>query len=189
MDYRTLNHLVMRKKVFKFFGQSFKFFDSDNNLCFYVKQKAFKLREDIRIYSDDSMTQELILIRARNIVDFSAVYDVYDSITNEHIGAFKRKGMKSIIKDEWLIFDVNDCEAGIIKEDSTALAIVRRFLTNLIPQTFEGFYNGSEVFEFKQRFNPFVFKMDIDFSEGVMFDRRLGISAAVLLGAIEGRQN
>jgi len=71
------------------------------------------------------------------------------------------------------------------------LAILRRFITNLIPQTFEGFLGNSKVFKFNQRFNPFLLKIDMDFRSDSMelLDRRMGICAAVLLGSIEGRQN
>jgi len=185
------NHYTLQKKVFKILGASFKIFDENENLCFFVNQKAFKLREDIRIYHDEAKTQEVLLIKARNIVDFSAVYDIFDSQTNEHIGALKRKGFKSMIKDEWIIMDSIDQEMGLIKEDSMALALLRRFITALIPQTFVGFLGETRVFAFKQRFNPFILKIDLDFSDDSMhlLDRRIGICAAVLLGAIEGRQD
>ena len=99
--------------------------------------------------------------------------------------------MKSLLKDEWLILDAQDREIGIIKEDSTALAIVRRFLTNLIPQTFECYVNGISVCTYKQNMNPFVSKINIDFSKNRdnILDRRLGIAAGLLLCAIEGKQS
>jgi hypothetical protein len=78
----------------------------------------------------------------------------------------------------------------LIQEDSMMLALVRRFLTNLVPQSFEGSINGQQVCQFKQNFNPFVSKITLDFSmdkQGLL-DRRLGIAAAVLLCAIEGKQ-
>lgn len=182
---------LLTKKFFKLVGATFRIFDESGNLSFFVKQKAFKLREDIRVYSDESMTDELLLIKARRIIDFSAAYDVIDAKTNETIGTFKRKGMKSIIKDEWIIMNNTDTEIGIIKEDKMILALIRRSLTNLIPQTFNGFIGDSMVFKFKQRFNPILFKMNLDFSNDTthLLDRRMGISAAILLGAIEGRQN
>lgn len=42
-----------------------------------------------------------------------------------------------------------------------------------------------------QNFNPFTLRYELDFSADVMgkLDRRLGIAMAVLLCAIEGRQN
>jgi hypothetical protein len=106
------------------------------------------------------------------------------------VGALRRKGLKSILRDEWLILDVNDTEVGTIQEDSLALAIVRRFLTNLVPQTFQGAVGGAPVFTFRQHFNPFIQKISPDFSVDTHghLDRRLGIAAAVLLCAIEGRQ-
>lgn len=187
----SLDKYTLRKKFFKVFGASFKIFDNDGSLKFFVKQKAFKIREDIRVYSDESMSEELLLIKARNIIDFSACYDVVDSKSNVIIGSFKRKGLKSIIKDEWMILDTNNLVIGMIHEDSMLLALLRRFITTLIPQTFEGIINNNKVFEFKQRFNPFILKMDLDFTFDTMnlLDRKMGIAACVLLGAIEGRQN
>ena len=72
--------------------------------------------------------------------------------------------MKSILKDEWIIMDAEDQEKGLIKEDSALLAVVRRFLTNLIPQKYYGELQGEQVCAFKQNFNPFVMKIDLDFS-------------------------
>ncbi len=185
------NQYMMQKKVLKLVGATFRIFDTAGNLCFFVNQKGFKLREDIRVYADEGKTEELLLIQARNIVDISAVYDIFDSKTHEKLGALKRKGLKSMIKDEWLILDNADREIGGIQEDSMALALIRRFLSNLVPQSFEGFIGTTKVLEFNQHFNPFIPKIDLDFNcdmAGIL-DRRIGIAAAVLLGAIEGRQN
>lgn len=181
----------IRKKFFKVLGASFRIFDKDGRLCFFVKQKAFKLREDIRVYSDESMAVEILLIKARNIIDFSSAYDVIDSQTNEKIGAFKRRGFRSIIKDEWIILDQNDAEIGKIHEDSMLMALLRRFLTTLIPQSFDGLVGESKVFTFKQRFNPFILKIVMSFGEDNMnlLDRRMGIAAGVLISTVEGRQN
>jgi hypothetical protein len=45
------------------------------------------------------------------------------------------------------------------------------------------------VVTFRQNFNPFVKKLAVRFTDGEhVLDRRLGLAAAVLLLAIEGRQ-
>jgi uncharacterized protein YxjI len=185
------NSYLIRRKVLKLVGGAFHVYNPAGVVEFYVKQKAFKLKEDIRVFTGEDMQEEVLLIQARNAIDFSATYDVVDSSTGYRIGSFKRKGMKSLIKDEWMIFDANENQIGLIEEDSTGLAIVRRFLLNLIPQTFVGSAFGQPVFTFKQRFNPFVHRIELDFSVDTnnVLDRRLGIAAAVLLSAIEGRQN
>lgn len=182
---------MIRKKVLKLAGASFHIYNPSEEVEFFVSQKAFKLKEDIRVFTGEDKAKELLLIQARNVVDFSATYDVFDSESGEKVGSLRRKGLKSVLQDEWLILDVNDNEVGNIKEDSLALALVRRLLTNIVPQTFVGTLNQTKVFEFTQKFNPVVQKIDIDFSmdSAKLLDRRLGIAAAVLLCAIEGRQN
>ena len=86
--------------------------------------------------------------------------------------------------------DAEDREIGVIREDSTVLALVRRFLTNLVPQSFHMELEGMPVARYKQRFNPFVLKLEVDFSEDFAkrLDRRVGLAAGILLSAIEGRQ-
>jgi uncharacterized protein YxjI len=182
---------LIRKKFLKLFGEDITVFDPNGNVAFFARLKAFKLKEDIRIYSGTDMQVELLMIKARNIFDISTTYDVIDSSNGQKVGAFRRKGMKSILKDEWVILDINDQEVGMLKEDDVMLALVRRFLTNLVPQEFEGFLGNNHVMHFKQHFNPFIAKIDMDFSmdQGNMLDRRLGIAAGILLTAVEGRQN
>lgn len=181
---------MIRRKVFTLFGGAFHIYDEAGNVVFFSKMKAFKLKEDLRVFTGEDMSQEVFSIKARNILDISATYDVTDSASGQKVGALRRKGLKSILRDEWLILDVNDNEVGTIREDSMALAIVRRFLTNLVPQTFQGAVGGAPVFTFRQHFNPFIQKISLDYSADTHghLDRRLGIAAAVLLCAIEGRQ-
>jgi uncharacterized protein YxjI len=185
------NQYLVRRKILTIVGAKFHIFDSAGNLVFFSKMKAFKLREDIRLYRDENMSEELLLIKARQIIDFSAAYDVLDPRTMEKIGVFKRKGLKSILRDEWLIMDAGDREIGTIREDSLLKALLRRFLTNLIPQTYHVEIQGMTVCVYKQNFNPFVLKLNVDFAGDTrsLFDHRLGIAGAILLGAIEGRQN
>ena len=48
--------------------------DAGGSLVGYVKQKLFKLKEDIRIFADEGQTQLRYTIRADRILDFSANY-------------------------------------------------------------------------------------------------------------------
>lgn len=182
---------TVRRQIFKLLGAAFHIYDPNGNVAFYSKQKAFKLKEDIRVYTGEDMQNEVLTIKAKNIIDFSAAYDVFDPTTQTKVGVLKRKGMKSILKDEWIIMDANENQIGLIQEDSMMLALIRRFLTNLVPQSFDGTINGRKVCHFKQNFNPFVTKITLDFSMDInsLLDRRLGIAAAVLLCAIEGKQD
>jgi hypothetical protein len=181
---------LVRRKIFKLFGNAFHIYDPVGQVAFYSRQKAFRLKEDLRLYTGEDMRTEILSMRARRVLDFGVTFDVFDSITGAKVGALRRKGFKSMIQDEWTILDPDDREIGLVQEDSVALALIRRFLSNLVPQTWNASLGGALVAVYQQHFNPFVLKITIDFSADVTrrFDRRMGIAVAVLLNAIEGRQ-
>lgn len=180
--------LLVKKQMLKLVGGAFRVFTPEGSLILYAKMKAFTLREDIRLYTGEDMRTEVLTIKARQIIDVSAAYDVVDATTGEKVGVLRRKGLKSIIRDEWAILNANDQQIGVIVEDS--LAILRRFI-NLIPQKFHAEVSGVPVCTYRQNFNPFTLRLSVDFSAdtGRLFDRRLGIAAAILLCAIEGKQD
>lgn len=183
------DHYMIRRKVFKLLGGAFHIYGADGELLFYSKQKAFKLREDIRLYADESMEEEILWIQARQIIDFSAAYDVIDSSNGVKVGALRRKGWKSMFRDQWEILDAADNQVGVMLEDNAFLAFLRRFLTNLIPQAVHAEVAGREMCRFKQQFNPFIFKLALDFpGDANAFDKIMGLAGGILLAAIEGRQ-
>lgn len=186
----SYSEYTIRKKVFSVMGTKLHIYNSSEELVLFSQMKAFKLKEDIALYTDESMQKELLRIKARKMIDISATYDVHDSETGEHIGALRRKGLKSILKDEWVILDSHDNEIGLIKENSTLMALLRRVIT-LIPQKYNIELGSVTIPAFKQNFNPFVTKIIADFSEDRRgeLDRRMGLAAGILLCAIEGKQD
>lgn len=180
----------IRQKLFSLSSKMFYVEDASGAVVGFCKQKYFKLKDDVRLYTDESMATELMTIKARSILDFSVAFDVVDSSTGGKVGALKRKGWKSILKDEWILMDASDQEIGRIKEDSLLLATMRRFVTNLIPQKYIFVFDTHEIGSAKQNFNFFAPKLALDFSADLTdrLDRRLGVAAGLLLIAIEGRQ-
>lgn len=180
---------TVRRKVLTLVGAQFHVRTEDERLIAFTQLKAFKLKEDIRAYVDEAKSQELLSIQARQIIDFSAAYDVQDSRTGEKVGALRRKGMKSILRDEWVVLDPADQPIALIQEESMFVALLRRFI-NLIPQSFHVKVGDRIVGRIHQNFNPFVLKLSVDFGEdrSRRVDPRLGLAAAILLAAIEGRQ-
>ena len=183
------NYYQFRRKVFKLFGGAFHVYDKIGNLLFYSKQKAFKLREDFRVYSDESQVEELLTIKTPQILDFGATYNVQDATTGEAIGAIRRKGLKSIVKDKWIFLSNEGQEIGRLTESSIIGALLSRYI-NLIPQKYViTSADGREVAEIKQHFNPFVLKYSMTIAEpSPSIDRRLLISSGILLAGIERRQ-
>lgn len=181
---------LIRRKVFTFLHSKFHVYDSAGRMILFSKQKAFKLKEDIRVFGDESECEERLLIKARHVIDFSAAYDVVDAATSAKVGALRRKGFSSILRDSWEFLDPSDRPIGTITEDSTALALVRRFLTNLIPQTYEAQVGGRAVATYHQNFNPFVHKLSVQIHPGAreLISPQLVLAGGILLVAIEGRQ-
>ncbi len=184
------NQYLLKRQVFALAGK-FRFFDPSGKLVLFSEQKMFKLREDIRVYSDESKTQEVLMIKARQIIDFSTAYDVVDSATGQKVGALRRKGLASILRDEWEILDAGDHVVGKLFEDSMGLALLRRFLSGLIPQNYDITLGTDRVADLKQNFNPFSYQLNVDFSMDInlKLDRRIGLAAGILLAAVEGRQS
>ncbi len=184
------NQYVLKRQVFALAGK-FRFYDPSGKLVLFSEQKMFKLREDIRVFSDETKTQEVLMIKARQIIDFSAAFDVVDSGTGQKIGALRRKGLASLLRDEWEILDTSDNVIGSLFEDSMGLALIRRFLSNLVPQNYDMTMGTERVADLKQNFNPFTYQLNLDFSMDInkRLDRRLGIAAGILLAAVEGRQS
>ncbi len=181
------NYLI-RRKVFTFLGAKFHIYDANQNLIGFCKQKAFKLKEDIRVYSDESCSQELVTILARNIIDFSACYDVIDPASGTLLGSWKRKGWKSMFRDSWEVFDPYGNKVAELSEDSMGLALVRRFVCGLIPQQYK-LKNSCSLFAvYSQCFNPFVFKLKVSLQPGCTMHPYMMLAGGILLAAIEGRQ-
>jgi uncharacterized protein YxjI len=184
------NQYLLKRQVFALTGK-LRFYNPQSELVLFSEQKMFKLREDVRIFADEQKTQEVLAIKARQIIDFSAAYDVVDSANGEKVGALRRKGLKSILRDEWEVLDVNDQVIGALFEDNMGLAMLRRLIAgSWLPQNYDLTMNDQRVADLKQRFNLFRYEMDIDFSMDTAhrLDKRLGLAAAILLAIVEGRQ-
>ncbi len=185
---------TIRRKVFKLFGSAFHIYDAQNNIVGYCKQKAFRLREDLRIFTDESCSAELFRIGTQQILDIGATYTVTRSVDSAVLGMLKRKGMKSLIRDEWMILSPEGREIGLIQEDSGALAILRRVVeltAALVPQKFNVIASdGTPVAQYRQHFNPFVFRLGVAYFAGgeQRVNQQFVLAAACLIGAIEGRQ-
>ena len=188
--YKVESYMV-RQKVLKLLGAEFHIYSDDSmqQLIGYSKQKALKLKEDIRVYTDEDKNTELICIKARSVIDFGAGYDITDSQTGEAICCFKRQGLKSMLRDSWKVLDTSGNQIGKISEDGGLLVLVRRFVPFadlLIPQKFVLSVSGAGKVNFTQRRNPVVNKLFINNVQSSGLDPRLILAAAMLLSAIEG---
>jgi uncharacterized protein YxjI len=71
--------------------------DADGKMLFYVKQKAFKLKEAVTVFADETQTRPVAKIDADRIIDISANYTFSDP-SGRVFGSIKRQGMRSLWK-------------------------------------------------------------------------------------------
>lgn len=184
---------TIRRKVLKLLGAAFHIYNPDGLVVGYCKQKAFKLREDIRIYTDESCKEELLTIRARSVLDFSTTYDV-TLPDGTSLGSLRRKGLSStFFRDSWMVFDEGGRHIADLKEDGGFLAFARRmheFVALLSPQKFTlSRTDGTEIARFRQHFNLFVYRLGVSvLKDDPEIDDLVILAAGCLITAIEGRQ-
>src|SRR5215467_10110250 len=129
------DRFMARQRIFTLLPQ-FYFLDANGNTLAFLRKKVFTWKDEIRIFTDQTQSMELLHIKARKIIDWGTAFDVTDSINRQKVGALKRQAWKSLARKEWAILDANDQEMGKIQEDSMFLATVRRYHTNIIPQSY-----------------------------------------------------
>ncbi len=180
-----MDQYIIRTKFWRIFGGVFYFEDLQGNCVAYSKQKRFKLREDIVLYTDESCTQPLVQIKARSMLDLATTYDIFDPQTGTNLGSAKRQALKSILKDSWVVNDPAGNPYASFVEDS--IAILRRFVP-FIPAKYHFEVAGHPEILMQQQFNPFVKRTLVTIPQGHPLDRRVIAAVALLSSAIEGRQ-
>jgi hypothetical protein len=91
--------------------------DASEKTIAYVRQKMFKFKEDILIYSDESKSKVNYRIKADRWLDFSAAYSFFDENETE-FGKIVRKGWRSIWKAKYEIINQSQRHQYTISEES-----------------------------------------------------------------------
>ena len=183
-----LNQYMIREKFWKIFGNKFWFEDVNEKRHGFCEQKRFKLKEDIRIYVDESKSQEWLKIKQKQIVDAWGGYDIMDSVSGEHIGTVRRKFWASVLRTRWYLLDAAGNEVGMLIEDSMGYALARRMFLGILPKKFHiEIGGGGEFVTMRQMFNPFIKKLVVNIPPSHPLDRRFIAGLAIVIAAIDGR--
>ncbi len=135
--------LNLKFKIFAFASQIYVY-DSKNFLIQYIKQKIFKFKEEIIIYSDEKQTRPIYKINADRIIDFSAEY-YFTDINGNKLGSIKREGVKSIWSAQYNIFDTYKNKIYFIKEGNPWIKILDSLLGEIpVLNLFLGYFLNPE---------------------------------------------
>ena len=88
-------------------------------ICF-AEQKRFKFKEDIRFYTDDTKTTEVMRLKARQRFDPAARYDVTDAQGNTIGEIHRRPSAPSLIRSTYVIYDADGEETARARRSATS---------------------------------------------------------------------
>ena len=166
--------------------------------CF-VEQARFKFKEDIRFFADDSKSQELLRLKARQRFDPKARYDV-TAPTGEKIGEIQKVFGKSLLRSTYRIYDASGAETATSQERNLLVALFRRvvglspfveIVADWLPIPYDFvFQRGEQVLgtHSRQRFRlRDVYTIDLTPDSERTLDRRLILAIAVGMDALQAR--
>ena len=141
MILKNLNYPLDFKFKITTLASDFNITDRNGNYVAYVRQKMFKLKEDVIVFSDESRTKELFNIKANQWIDFNASYMMTDLVNGKRFGRLARKGMRSIWKARYDIIDDNDEPIYQINEDNGWVKVLDSFVGEIpILGMFTGYF-------------------------------------------------
>ena len=165
----------------------------------YVRQRPFKFKEDIRFYSDESRTRELMRIKARHRFDPRARYDV-TAADGSTIGAIQKVFGQSLLRSTYTLSDPTGRELATVTEESMWVALLRRivgfipYIENVapwlpIPYHFVFRQGERELGSHRRQIGKFrdVYTIDLNGDPQRTLDRRLILATAVGMDALQAR--
>ncbi|MBA3046210.1 MAG: hypothetical protein KKH41_07010 [Candidatus Thermoplasmatota archaeon] len=182
----TQNVYRIRKKVLTLWNK-YWIEDQQGKILGFSKMKMFKLKEDIRIYTDENMTTELFAIKQQQILDIWGTFAVVDTQDNK-IGYIKRKALAStFVRDEYEVYDAYNRLIGGIYED-TGRGLVRKYvpLGGLVPQHMDLTLNGQKIATINQEFKIIgdIWQLNC-IAVPPYLDRRVLLACLLMMGMIE----
>lgn len=118
----------------------FRVHDAEGREQAFVRQKLFKLKEEIHVFSNEDRSQLNFKIKADRWLDFSATYRFFDARDKE-VGSIVRRGMRSLWKASYQIFDENQQPDFAVNEENAMVKVFDGFFGELpIIGLFSGYF-------------------------------------------------
>ncbi|MUV56632.1 LURP-one-related/scramblase family protein [Halogeometricum sp. CBA1124] len=172
------DHYEVRQKIR--LGNKYRVYEGDTPIL-ESAQKKFRLKEDFR-FTDPDTGDERFRVKADSVLDIASAYDIEDVETGERVGSVKRSAF-SFFKHEYELLGPDGETVATVVEDNVPMALARRFLSTLIPFSYdivsptgETLGEASEAFAVRDKY-------EIDLYGGV--DPRLAVVGMVVIDAIE----
>jgi hypothetical protein len=160
----------------------------------FVRQKKLSIREDIRFLADESETEELFRLKARQVFDVRGRYDV-TTPDGERIGTLEKVFGISFVRSTWRVYDANEHQVALAQEKSIHVALFRR-LIDFVPYgefapivfQFTILIDGREVGQLRRPLGVRDrYTLTLNGDPDRRLDRRVAVALAIALDALQSR--
>ncbi len=160
----------------------------------FVRQKKLSIREEIRFFADETESEELFRMKARQVFDVRGRYDV-TTPAGERIGVLEKVFGISLIRSTWKVHDAEEQQIALAQEKSVHVALLRR-LIDFIPYgeftpivfQFTILMDGREIGELRRPLGVRDrYTLTLGGDQDRRIDRRVAIALAVALDALQSR--
>ncbi|WP_184833247.1 hypothetical protein [Allocatelliglobosispora scoriae] len=156
---------------------------TSDQLVAFAEQKRMAFKEQVTLYADDAKKHVFAGFKARKVLDLGGAYDVTDA-AGAPIGLFRKDFAASLLRSTWHVEDGAGTTTG--QERSFPIALLRRFTDiSFLPYHFDFVRNGQTIFSVEKKWgirDKYVVTIN-----DPHIDRRLVVSMAVALDALQGR--
>jgi hypothetical protein len=160
----------------------------------FVRQKKLAIKEDIRFFADESEQEELFRLKARQLLELRAHYDVLTP-EGERVGTLVKVFGASLLRSTWRILDANEQEVALAQEKSVPLALLRRMIDlvpygDFVPILFQFviLMEGREAGELRRPIgvrDRYILRLPGDPDRRI--ERRVAVALAIALDALQSR--
>jgi hypothetical protein len=160
----------------------------------FVRQKKLSIREDIGFFADESQTEELFRMKARQVFDVRGRYDI-TTPDGERIGTLEKVLGISLVRSTWRVHDPAEQQIALAQEKSIHIALFRRLIDfvpygELAPIVFQFtiLIDGREVGELRRPLGVRDrYRLTLPGDPERRIDRRVAVALAVALDALQSR--
>ncbi|MBL0216576.1 MAG: hypothetical protein IPQ07_22175 [Myxococcales bacterium] len=180
----TQSHYIIKRKFWSVFERVFRVFTGDGQLIMYIQHPLLKLREEFMVYADEAKTPAAAAREVQTGDRDQLSYEVHDAVTDALLGSVQKRGLRSIVRDKFHIFDPAGVEIGFAEEQGAS--ILRRIFP-LLTSKHAIFQGTTQVAFIKQQFRFFNKEFTVDTQPSSM-DPRFVLAVALLALIAEARR-
>ena len=174
----------IKRNFWSVFERTFRVFTLDGQLIMLVKHPVFRFREEFTVYADEAQERPLLFIKSRQIIAINFAFEVTDVDSGQVLGSVQKRGLRSIVRDKFIVRDPDGQEIGHVEERGAS--ILRRFFP-ILTSKHEVVLNGRQAAAVRQIFRFFTKEFEVELAPGVG-DPRFVMACALLALISESRR-